>query len=108
MYVGKTTKSFEQEAFGDHKLKKYHKALVRQKKGKPIFFFVCLPKKRGPKNESAIDEVESNLIQCAFKKNPQLLNDQKTKFAMWSIQGIIRSKGKVSQAAKDLKKCLDL
>lgn len=109
MYIGKATKSFKSEVFKDHKLNKYSVALASQKKGTPVFFFVCLKKTKGRINKTAIDEVESYLIQAGLIANKKILNDRKTAVESWSIGGIVRSgRGKASGAAKDLIQCLNL
>lgn len=107
VYVGKATKSFGQEVFTVHKLGKYHAGLGDQKKGTPVFFFVSLIKTKGAVSKSAIDECESYLIQASLAANPKLLNVQKTKNALWSINGVVRSRrGKPSVAAAELRRCI--
>lgn len=108
IYVGKATKSFKQEVFTDHKLKKYGQGFNNQAKGTPILFFVCLAKTKGVVNRTAIDEAESYLIQTGLAANKNLLNDKKTKVESWSIGGIVRSKGKPSASAGELRKFVKL
>jgi hypothetical protein len=108
IYAGKATKSFKQEVFTDHKLKKYGLGFASQAKGTPILFFVCLNKTAGAVNKSAIDEAESYLIQAGLAANKNLLNDKKTKVESWSIGGIVRSKGKASASALSLRQCIKL
>jgi len=109
VYVGKATKTFEQETFTDHKRNKYNDALADQAKGTPILFFIALTKKKGPTNKLAIDEVESHLIQLGLKANKNLANDRKTKVPLWSINGIVRSgTGRPTESAKSLRTCLKL
>lgn len=109
MYVGKATKSFGQEVFTDHKRIKYAEALASQKRKRAVLFFVCLEKSKGAVNKTAIDEVESFLIQAGIVANKRLLNDRKTKIESWGIKGVIRGgKGKPGESAKGLKKCLNL
>jgi len=108
VYVGKATKSFKQEAFTDHKLKKYAIGFGGQVKGTPIMFFICLNKTKGPVNKSAIDEAESYLIQAGLAANKKLVNDKKTAVESWSIGGIVRYKGKASAQARALRKCIKL
>lgn len=105
IYVGKATKSFGQEIFSLHKLNIYHKAFASQARGTPIFYLVCL---KGGLNKSAIDEAESYLIQAGLTANKNLLNDKKTKIESWSIDGVVRFKGKVSTSARNLRKCIKL
>jgi hypothetical protein len=109
IYIGKATKSFYQEVFTVHKLNKYNEGLISQKRGTPVLFFVSLNKTKGKVNASAIDEVESFLIQSGIMANENLLNSRKTKVESWSIGGIVRSgSGARSQSAKDLCQCLKL
>ena len=107
VYVGKATKTFEQEVFTDHKRNKYNDALADQAKGTPILFFVHLTKTKGPTNKLAIDEAESHLIQLGLKANKNLANDRKTKVSLWSINGVVRSgTGRPTKAAQSLCSCL--
>src|ERR1700692_2771740 len=39
-YVGKTKKTFKQEAFGSHQLKRYYEFMASYKSGRPVLFFV--------------------------------------------------------------------
>ncbi len=105
IYVGKTTKSFQEEIFTGRKLAKYNKALISQK-GTPIIYFAALVTTRGRINEKVIDEVESHLIQAGLAANPDLLT--KTAVESWTIDGVVRSKGRRSGAAQALGKCLNL
>jgi hypothetical protein len=108
-YVGKATKKFKTEIFTSHKLNKIHKALVQQKKGTLVVFFVALERTRGQVNNTAIDQVETYLIQAGLAANSNLLNDRKTKQESWSISGVFKSgSGKPSSSAKSLVKCLKL
>jgi hypothetical protein len=108
-YVGKATKSFEQECFASHKLVKYHEALVSWRKGTPVMFFISQTRRRGPVNEKEIKQVEAYLTQVALAKNAELLNIQNTKQEQWSIQGIARGKqGKASKETRELKRALNL
>lgn len=108
IYVGKATKSFKQEVFAPHKLEIFRIGFSEQAKGIPILYFVCLGRTKGVVNKKAIDEAESFLIQTALAANKNLLNVKKTKVESWSIGGVVRSKGKPSAAAVDLRKCINL
>lgn len=108
VYIGKATKSFKQEVFTDHKLKKYGVGLGNQVRGTPIVYFVTLCRTKGPVNKTAIDEVETFLIQSGLVANKDLLNDRKTAVESWSIGGMVRSKGKPSAPASGLKSLLKL
>lgn len=108
VYVGKATRTFKQEVFTDHKLKKYSAAFASQARGAPIMFFVCLNRTKGAKNRTAIDEAESYLIQAGLAANRDLLNDRKISAESWSIGGIVRSRGKAPAPALAFKKFVKL
>jgi hypothetical protein len=106
-YVGKATKSFQQEVFAPHKLAKYQQFLADYLKGTPILFFLIAPSKKGKVNSKHIEGLEDFLIQKAVAANPQLLNVKGTQQEEWAIQGIIRSsQGKPSMAAREFKKIM--
>jgi hypothetical protein len=106
-YVGKATRSFEQEVFTPHKRAKYMEALSLSGKGTPVLFFVCLPKTKGAPNRSQINEVESFLIQTGMKANRGLLNEKKTRVEAWSIRGVLRSgQGKPTAEAHKFKRLM--
>jgi hypothetical protein len=108
-YVGKATKSFQQEVFTPDKLSKYQRVLANYLKGTPILFFIVSMQKRGAPNASIVGELEDYLIQTALSANEDLLNVQGTKRADFCINGVLRSgKGKRAEAAKDLMSCLKL
>lgn len=107
-YVGKATKTFKQEVFTPQKVMKYQQFLARYRRGAPVMFFIEAPKKRGLANGRHIAGLEAFLIQVAAAANSELLNVQGTKEADWSIQGVLRSKGKPSKEARALKRTLNL
>jgi hypothetical protein len=76
IYVGKATKSFEQECFTGHKLKHYNRALADYARGTPVLFFVAEPETRGRANAKAIGEIERYLIALGEAANPWLSNIQ--------------------------------
>jgi hypothetical protein len=79
LYVGKATRGFAQEVFNDSNCKKYCEALALAIKGKPVVFFVVLPKARGPINGRAIDKLETMLVEECGGQNPKILNQRKSK-----------------------------
>lgn len=108
-YIGKTKKSFSEEIFKPHKLNKYHSAFADRLHGKPVFFFVLPPSKRGKVNAKHIAELERFLIQTGANVNPNLVNVRGTKPLGWAINGVIRNgKGMPSKGATHLKKCLKI
>ena len=73
-----------------HKLNKYAHVFARGGKGTPVMFFVCQPGTVKNLNADIIDAMESELIQYAKYKNPELLNEKKAKLVEWGIQGVLR------------------
>jgi hypothetical protein len=108
-YVGKATKSFEQETFATDKINKYQNALFQFARCSVAFFFIVSPTRRGPVNERHIKQIEDNFIQVGYLVNPNIENKHGTKQPSWSISGIVRSKTKKpSSAAKSFSEMFDL
>lgn len=100
-YVGKATKSFEQEAFAYHKLKHYNEVLFDGRKGTPVLFFIAPDGNKKKVPEDLCDEIETFLIQAAYIENPEIKNRQKAKIPAWTIAGVVRrSKGAISKKAQ--------
>lgn len=93
-YVGKATKSFDQEVFQSDKIVKYHTAFYKFAKRSAALFFVVSPTKRGPVNARHIKQIEDNFIDVGFLVNPHIENKQGVKQPNWSISGVIRSRAK--------------
>lgn len=109
VYVGRTWKSFAQEAFGLHQRDYYNAELANIVKGTPVMFFVIYPSGKGKPNRRMIRDLEEFLIQVAVTKNSNLRNVQNRKEKKWGIQGVIRSgKGKTSKTSTDFKKALSI
>lgn len=106
IYVGKATKTFKQEALAQTKLHHYNIALRRWKKGTPILMFVVHPTQKGKTNRTAIAEIEWHLIQLAKAANPELRNTHHMGDIGWEIHGFAGGRGKLSQAAKALKRMM--
>jgi hypothetical protein len=92
-YVGKATRTFEQECFAAEKINRYNEALVDYNRGTPVLFLVAVPARRGRRNDKAIGELEDFLIQHAVTANPDLLNVKGTRGPAWGIAGLVRSTG---------------
>jgi hypothetical protein len=105
-YVGKTARSFFHEIFNGENKFQYDQVLAKQGKGNPVIFFVSHPTdKKGPLNKKLIDNIESELIKQALSKNPELLNQHKTKPLKWRIDGFVRSgQGQPTREARELKR----
>lgn len=109
LYVGKTTNSFENECFTDHKINHYNYGLGSYLKGTPVMFFVTYPPKKGKTNASDIKDLEDFLIQVGRTINPDLRNIKGVKAPTWGIKGVIRGgKGKSNSAAVDFRRVFGL
>jgi hypothetical protein len=108
-YVGKATKTFEQEVFHSHKLVYYNDVIFKGRKGKPVMFCVARAGSRTKIPAKQIDEVETFLIQAAKFKNPELSNKQKAAMPKWGIRGVVRGgSGKAPANATKFKKMMGL
>lgn len=109
VYVGKATKSFEQECFALHKIVKYNRGLLDYVKGTPVMFFVVLESRKGATNRNAISDLEYYLIQIAFNRNENLLNERSIDHPEWGIRGVVRGgQGKPSFAASSFVRAMGL
>ena len=109
IYVGKATKTFEQETFNSTNRHKYHNGFSEYGKGTPVMYFVVHPTQKGPTNGKYIAEIEDFLIQAGVVTNPNLQNVKGTQRPRWSIKGVIRSgAGKRSDAEKQFSKLFDI
>jgi len=88
-YVGKTWKSFYQEAFHTHKFSDHYQPIVADHKGTPTMTFVALKPMKGRTPEAVIKELEKHLIQMACMRNPDLSNKQNRPKTRWMIKGVI-------------------
>ncbi len=108
-YVGKATKCLKQEIFTNDKLTKYHRFLIKRKKGAPVFFFVLAPIRKGKANLRQIAKVEKYLINLAATANSELINLHYKNSERWGVRGLIRSgKGKVAEGAANFRKMLGI
>lgn len=104
-YVGKTNKSFVQEAFNDRNLLNFFMTALKGK-GTPHICFVKCQDKKGPVPSKIIDEVETYLIEKAYAKNKDLINKRKIPNTTWAISGVYRSDP--GQPSKDAVKFKDM
>ncbi len=108
-YIGKACKSFSQEVFTSHKLTKFNEALHASPSSKPVIYFVVHPKQKGKTNESAIDELETYLIQSAIMINPEIKNIHKTVGRKWTISNVIdQVPGRTREDEKSFSKSMGL
>ncbi len=108
LYVGKTRLNFKTECFNSANWGKYYEGLVHRAEGTPVMFLIHLPQRKGAPNSTAIDEVETFLIQLASFKNPRLVNIQVNR-RKWSIEGLNEHRRtEESEATHALRNCLGL
>lgn len=108
-YVGKATKTFQQECFTADKLGKCNQTLADYAKGTLIMFLVAAPTGRGRPAEKQIKLLEDFLIQVGVAANDALLNVQGTKEEEWALTGLVRSlRGRPSLAARAFKAAMKL
>ena len=109
-YAGKTSNSFKAEIFTTHKMDHYNDVLFQGYEATPVFFFVAPPGTKTKVAVNDLDDIETYLIQNAFKKNKELRNLKKTKnIPTWSIKGVVNpGKGKVPANATQFKKMLGI
>ena len=108
-YVGKAARRFRQEVFTSHKLVKYQTYMARTRKGTPVLFFAVAQRARGRINETAISHCELELINLAWRTNPDLENERGLKGPSFVIPHVTEPvRGKPSAAAKSFCAMLDL
>lgn len=93
-YVGKAARPLSHECMGSHQLNRYQQIFAMGMKGTPVLFFVCPEGTKKKVGKYVVDEVETELIQHAARKNPDLLNIQKRDEIEWCIRGILHGNGK--------------
>jgi len=86
-YIGKACETFAQEIFQPHKINHYNQALKNRSNGRAIIVFLYQKHKRRP-NRTAIDVLETLLIQQAVRRTIPITNKQKTLIQELKIQGI--------------------
>ncbi len=109
IYVGKATKTFQQETFNPSNKNKYHQGFSDYAKCTPVMYFVVHPKQKGPINSRQIKEIEDFFIQAGVVKNPNIQNVKGTQKPSWSIKGVMRSGvGKRSKAELEFPAIYDI
>lgn len=106
-YVGLTRKRFDREVFNRTNLPKYLSALSDHRRGRPVLFIIAHPH-QAKINGTYIGEVENFLIQAGWARNPALQNKKGIHRPKWLIRGVIRSIGKPSQAARQLRSVMGI
>lgn len=102
-YVGKASRTFEQEVFTARNQLKYNKSLARYKRGYADLFLIAHPCGKGKTNHTQIAQIESHFINLGFDANPLIENDRGIGVPQWSVGGVIRGKTKkASNSAKRL------
>jgi hypothetical protein len=109
IYVGRATKTFEQECFTSDKLNKINHFLLDHRSENVFLILLLHPRGRGRTNERAIEELEANLIRFAVDVNPNLINKRGVKPENWGIHGVLRGgRGRTSKGGLILKEMLQL
>lgn len=109
IYVGKATKTFQQETFNPTNKHKYHQGFSDYARGTPVMYFVVHPEQKGPTNSKQIKEIEDFFIQAGVVKNPNIQNVKGTQKPSWSIKGVMRSGvGKRSKAELEFSAIFDI
>jgi hypothetical protein len=109
-YVGMTSKQdFGRECFTSHKRNKYNHALAMQA-GTPTLMLLVHPQRRGSVNHSAIDSLELELINMAYERNSDLINERHIEdLPIYSVAGVLRSgRGEPSGDAIELRRILGI
>ncbi len=110
LYVGKTERSFRQEAWQPGKLLLFSKHLDSRKRGTPVLFLIAKQTSRGrfAKNSRSIKALEEMLIGTCLLRNHRLLNKKEiNRFLKIEVPGFMNeSRGARSAPAKELAKLL--
>ncbi len=105
LYVGKTsnqallTRIIQHESTINRLLKKIKRPLC-------VWFLIYDQNRKT--NIAAIDALETELIQMALKKNPELLNIQKTVQLKVRISGVLNTRGRKTEAATNFRKAMGI
>lgn len=93
-YVGKTSRSLEQEILDPDKLVKYNDVLFARRQGVPCFYFLAPKSKTGKKvSQSYLPAIEEFFIATAYERNRDLANIKSTSGYAWCIDGIMGGDG---------------
>ena len=105
-YVGKASRSMEQDCFTPKRTSDYNKLLDKEQ-GVPVLFLIAPDgnKRKAPAND--LSDLERFLLQSAQAKNPKLLTAKKD-LPDWSIHGVFRSKARAGKDEESLLSMLDL
>jgi hypothetical protein len=109
-YVGKATKSFEQEVLTPDKLRKYER-VIRARNGRPYLYLIARRTQNQDRLSNGgkhldISRLEKMLIDMALRRNSDLVNVSETKFLRnLSITGLFNSPpGGLSKSDRELQK----
>jgi len=102
LYVGQTKKQNFRKRIEQHvKLNNFDSMLKGVKKGTPMLFLLARVGK-GKNSTSAVDQLELELINLAFRRNKNLHNDKGIKKPRYLVEGFA-GPGKPSKKVADLK-----
>jgi hypothetical protein len=107
LYIGKTWGSFETEIFQLHKREHVRQGL-RGKKGTLHVILLEYQRTQGPISQSAINDLERNLIRDLWARYPDSVmnvKEARERERLWVIRGV-QTRGQPSKAAKTLRQLL--
>jgi hypothetical protein len=107
LYVGKTTRSFDAECFGDRNYRLLHEAMDGER-GALVLFLLRPERTRGRFNGTVVGDLEKFLVETALDKNPRLKNRVYARRTPgFTIFGVHRSgAGNPGRAASEFKRAL--
>ena len=108
-YVGRTGRTFEEEAFERHKLKHYNTVLEERPKCRPVMMFVYRESFKGRVEAIPYDYLETELIRMCAQVNQGLKNDKKMRQKVLLIRGVTdKTRGRKSSETLDFRNMLSL
>jgi hypothetical protein len=111
VYVGKTSRSFEQECFQPHKVLLLRDALDEERTGTLVLFLLRYGSSPGAFDGKALGDLEKYLITAAYAQNPNLQNRKltSTNLPTFTVSGLTHSaRGKPSKKVLALRQTLGI
>jgi len=111
VYIGKATRTFRQECFTPHKLKRVNEYLNRHRRSELRLTLLPILGRDSRQLDEAIDACERSLIQMGACVHEDLTNIKGTKSLRWHIKGALyNSDGRAqrSQAVQKFKTLFEL
>ncbi|MGR3381358.1 hypothetical protein [Roseovarius indicus] len=110
IYVGKAKEQpIIKEAFNFRNRLNVCNSLSCKRKYRRLQLWAVVQVGKGAPHKSAIDQIETTLIQMAKLENPDLINAKKTKGQNWQIKGVYNSgSGRRSKKAEHFRRMIGL